>query len=379
MNSGEKSLIKILMLEDQEDDADLIKRALRKAGIAFESLRVDDKESFEKALMEFKPDAILSDHALPQFNSIEAIKIKQKSAPATPFILVTGAVSDEFAAQCIKLGADDYLLKSNLSRLPASLKNALEHRALERLRAEGQEALRQQHAQLNKANKEIDSFVYSVSHNLRSPLSSILGLVNVARQELTSGTADMTRYLDMIEKSAQKLDETIKEILDYSQNDRVDIKLEPINLNLLIEDCLSRLQYLKGYDRIGKQLVIKDSIPFYSDRFRLTIILMNLFSNSIKYQDEFKEHKLLRVKVTVTAEHAVLEITDNGIGILPDRHDLVFKMFYRGTEKSDGAGLGLYIVREVVEKLGGTIALLSEPDLLTTFVVTLPNDKRQLS
>jgi signal transduction histidine kinase len=373
MSTDEKNSIKILMLEDQEDDADLVKRALRKGGITFECIRVDDKASFEKALIEFKPDAILSDHSLPQFNSIEAIKIKQSISTSTPFILVTGAVSDEFAAQCIKLGADDYILKSNLSRLPASLKNALEYRTLERLRVEGEETLRQQNVQLNKANREIDSFVYSVSHNLRSPLSSILGLVNIARQEMETGKADMPNYLNLIEKSIKKLDETIKEILEYSQNDRVDITLESIDLKALIHDCLSRLQYLKGYDQITQQLNLSGSVPFYSDRFRVSIILMNLFSNSIKYQDEHKEHKLLRVKATLTAEKVTLEITDNGIGILPDRHDLVFKMFYRGTEKSDGAGLGLYIVKEVVEKLGGNVLLRSEPDLLTTFVVTLPN------
>jgi signal transduction histidine kinase len=373
MSTVDKNSIKILMLEDQEDDADLVKRALRKGGITFECIRVDDKSSFEKALIEFKPDAILSDHSLPQFNSIEAIKIKQSTAPSIPFILVTGAVSDEFAAQCIKLGADDYILKSNLSRLPASLKNALEYRTLERLRVEGEETLRQQNVQLNKANKEIDSFVYSVSHNLRSPLSSILGLVNIARQEMETGKADMPNYLNLIEKSIKKLDETIKEILEYSQNDRVDIRLESIDLKALIHDCLSRLQYLKGYDQITRQINFSGSVPFYSDRFRVSIILMNLFSNSIKYHDEYKEHKLLRVKATLTAEKVILEITDNGIGILPDRHDLVFKMFYRGTEKSDGAGLGLYIVKEVVEKLGGNVLLRSEPDLLTTFVVTLPN------
>src|SRR6185436_596398 len=134
METQMKNTIRILMLEDQEDDADLVKRALRKGGFTFESFRVDDKEGFEKAFDEFKPDAVLSDHSLPQFNSIEAMKIKTEKSPGIPFILVTGAVSDEFAAQCIKLGADDYILKTNLSRLPSSLKNALEHRALERMR-----------------------------------------------------------------------------------------------------------------------------------------------------------------------------------------------------------------------------------------------------
>ena len=376
-NAGKSKKIKVLLLEDQEDDADLVKRSLRKGGFNFEAMRVDDRETFVKAIAEFKPDVILSDHALPQFNSIEALRIRQEKLPDAPFILVTGAVSDEFAAQCIKLGADDYILKTNLSRLPASLKNAIEHHALERMRTESERALRQRNEQLSKVNREIDSFVYSVSHNLRSPLSSVLGLVNIARHEFDRGSADIPKYLGLIEKSIRKLDDTIKEILEYSQNDRADVRIETIDLKALIDDCLGRLQYISGYDQMIKQINMVGSDPFYSDRFRVSIILINLFSNSIKYCDEHKEHNLLRIKASITSEKTTIEVTDNGIGISISRLPLIFNMFYRGTERSDGAGLGLYIVKEVVEKLGGTIAVESQPDLLTTFTVTLPNRSSQ--
>lgn len=378
MSADEKVILKILLLEDQEDDADLVRRALRKGGIIFDSRRVDNKEGFEKALEEFKPDAILSDHALPQFNSIEALKIKAEKLPDIPFILVTGAVSDEFAAQCIKLGADDYILKTNLSRLPASLKNAVEHRALERMREEGELTLWEQNMKLTRAHKEIDSFVYSVSHNLRSPLSSVLGLVNLARQGNNKSTLDTLKYLELIEKSVKKLDETIQEILDYAQNERVDVKVESIDLKALIDDCLSRLQYIKGFDQITKQINLAGTAPFYSDRFRVSIILINLFSNSIKYGDDHKEYKLLKIKATVSSEKTIIEITDNGIGIPTSRLPHIFDMFYRGSERSDGAGLGLYVAREVVDKLEGTITVISEPDLLTTFTVTLPNRSNDL-
>ena len=298
--------------------------------------------------------------------------------PDIPFILVTGAVSDEFAAQCIKLGADDYILKTNLSRLPASLKNAVEHRALERMREEGELTLWEQNMKLTRAHKEIDSFVYSVSHNLRSPLSSVLGLVNLARQGNNKSTLDTLKYLELIEKSVKKLDETIQEILDYAQNERVDVKVESIDLKALIDDCLSRLQYIKGFDQITKQINLAGTAPFYSDRFRVSIILINLFSNSIKYGDDHKEYKLLKIKATVSSEKTIIEITDNGIGIPTSRLPHIFDMFYRGSERSDGAGLGLYVAREVVDKLEGTITVISEPDLLTTFTVTLPNRSNDL-
>ena len=365
--------IRILILEDQVDDEVLIKRAIGKGGIKFESLRVDDQPDFEKALAEFRPDIVLSDHALPQFNSIEALKICTQKSPDIPFILVTGAVSDEFAAQCIKLGADDYILKSNLTRLPASIKASLDHRMLIRKRREGEKALLLQNQQLIKANTEIDSFVYSVSHNLRSPISSVLGLVNVARAESQKGEVNVLNYFDLIEQSIMKLDNTIQEILLYAQNERLDIQNERVYLKSMIGECLEKLQFHKGFDLISKQISCEEEVPLYSDAFRLRVILVNLLSNALKYYDENKEFPLVRVKAEVGPDKAVIEIIDNGIGILPDRLPSIFNMFYRGTDRSDGAGLGLYIAKGVVEKLNGTIEAASQPELLTRFKVIIPN------
>jgi signal transduction histidine kinase len=365
--------LKILMLEDLEDDASLVKRALRKGGFTFESMRVEDKARFEKALDDFKPDAILSDHAMPNFNSIEALQILQQKAPEIPFILVTGAVSDEFAAKCIKLGADDYILKSNLSRLPASLKHALHHHALEELRKKDEEALREQNKKLVKVNSEIDSFVYSVSHNLRSPLTSILGLVNIARHEEAEGQVNFKPYFDMIERSVKKLDETIKEILEYSRNERTEIVSEAIDWATIINECLERIQYLAGFNQIEKKIKISSHVPFYSDAYRILIILSNLFSNAVCFLDDQKKYKYLQVDVFVTLKMVRIEVKDNGIGISAANLPRIFNMFYRGTEKSAGAGLGLYIVKEMVTKLGGTISVTSNPGQDTTVSITLPN------
>lgn len=127
--------LKILILEDSRDDVDLIERELKRGGIAFTSVIVNKRHEFEDALKEFKPDIILSDHSLPQFNSIEALKLykeRQKELNlSAPFILITGAVSEEFAVQCIKAGADDYILKDRLKRLPSSVLSALERTNME--------------------------------------------------------------------------------------------------------------------------------------------------------------------------------------------------------------------------------------------------------
>ncbi len=130
--------LKILILEDSPDDHDLVERELKRGGIIFESVLVKEKEEFEKALKEFRPDIILSDHSLPQFNSVEAMEIwkefQREHGLIIPFILVTGSVSEEFAVQSIKTGADDYILKDRLKRLPSSIRSALDKARLARER-----------------------------------------------------------------------------------------------------------------------------------------------------------------------------------------------------------------------------------------------------
>lgn len=136
--------LRILLLEDSENDAELAKRTIRRHGIDFISIRVDQREEFVQAVGEFRPDVILSDHSLPQFNSMEALRISKKLGFRGPFILLTGAVTDEFAANCLKMGADDYVLKSNMQRIPTSILHALKKREVRRQQLEARWALRKQ-------------------------------------------------------------------------------------------------------------------------------------------------------------------------------------------------------------------------------------------
>lgn len=171
------------MLEDIPEDAGLVERLLRKDDIDFSLLRVDTREDFEEALDAFKPDIVLSDHALPQFNSIEALKCVKNRNLELPFILVTGNVSEEFAVNSLKMGASDYILKSNLSRLPMAIRHAIRQFEIDARRKRAEHNLRKQNEELIKINQELDNFVYSVSHNLRAPLMSLLGLVQLAQHD----------------------------------------------------------------------------------------------------------------------------------------------------------------------------------------------------
>ena len=365
--------LKILVLEDMEDDLELIEYILTDANLKFTTKRVDNRDQFISALKKDHVDVILSDHSLPQFNSDEALKIYRDFGLKIPFILVTGAVSDEFAVNSLKQGADDYVLKSNLTRLPAAIVNAVKQREAEAAKILANDAMRKQYEELMKINKELDSFVYSVSHNLRAPLRSVLGLINLARMEDRKQGNIFKDYFNMMETSMNKLDETLKEILDYSRNARQELSIEKIDLKQLLEDNLEKMQFMPGSSNIDKQINIHEEAPLYSDKYRIGVIFNNLISNAIKYHDATKEHPSLNITINVTRERAKFEFQDNGVGIDKEYQDKIFNMFFRATQISEGAGLGLYIVQEAVDKLRGTIAINSQIRRGTTFTIDIPN------
>jgi len=366
--------LKILMLEDDEDDAWLVDRILNKENIAFTRIRVDTREEFTEALDTFKPDLILSDHSLPQFNSMEALDICRRKKIKAPFILVTGAVSEEFAVSCLKKGAVDYVLKSNLSRLPLAIQYAIRQRKYENSRKEQEETLRQQNEELKKLNKELDLFVYSTSHNLRAPLRSVLGLVNLSKYALVQkNIEDLSEYFTMMESSIGQLDNTLKLILEYSKSSRLEEEVEEIDFNQMFQEIFTSLKYINGPRTFSKPIRVHLGPTFFCNKMRLGLVLLNLVSNAIKYYDPQKENSFVKMEVFQEIGQARIIVEDNGIGISEDFQSRVFDMFYRATEKSDGSGLGLYIVKETLERMKGSIVLHSEIGIGTTFTITIPS------
>ncbi|MEO5602194.1 MAG: ATP-binding protein [Cyclobacteriaceae bacterium] len=366
-----KSTLRILSIEDLEEDFFLISHALKKSGLDFIAKRVDNKEEFSVALDEFNADVILCDHSLPQLNSNEAMRLFHQRNLQIPFILVTGAVSEEFAVSSLKHGADDYVLKSNLARLRNVIDNALKQKEAERARIEAAEVLARKNEALTKINKELDSFVYSISHNLRAPLMSVLGLLDLSKNE--NNPVVIHQYHEMMKSSIYKLDETLKEILEYARNARQGLVVDAIDFTKIINDNFERMQFMPGYERIQKEITIQRDMPFYSDSYRLNVILNNLVSNAIKYADSSKEISIINITIKVEEETATLTFQDNGIGIEENYIQKIFNMFFRATTKNEGAGLGLYIVKEAVEKLEGKIEVESRLGEGTLFRIQVPN------
>lgn len=224
--------------------------------------------------------------------------------------------------------------------------------------------------ELKKTNAELDRFVYSASHDLRAPLKSLLGLLQLIEYD---DTGNIKGYLDRMRTSIQKLDYFIEEIIDYSMNARMEKNVEIIDFQDIIKVVLEKLQYLPGAFKIEKKITVNGSHAFYSDRGRCLILLNNLLSNAISYHNLQQARPMILIKVDLEPTTAQITIQDNGKGI--DEHHLedIFKMFYRASASSNGSGLGLYIVKEILQKLNGTIEVQSALNKGSRFTLTIPN------
>jgi len=226
--------------------------------------------------------------------------------------------------------------------------------------------------ELAKTNAELDKFVYSVSHDLRSPIASMLGLVNLSKLE--TDLATLQHYENLKEKSLRKLDSFIHDILDFSRNARTEIQRENINWELFIPQQIVQHQHSEDAQAVKITFEVQQNVPYcYTDAYRLAIIFNNLLSNAIRYKDKLKTEQTIHLNVLVTDENIVIECIDNGIGIGTEHLENIFKMFYRASADSKGSGLGLYIVAETIQKLNGTFSVKSALGQGTTFIVQLPN------
>jgi signal transduction histidine kinase len=233
-----------------------------------------------------------------------------------------------------------------------------------------EEELKSTLEELSERNFELDQLMYKTSHDLRSPLSSILGLVNLAH--LDSDQSNGIVYLSKIEGRIKKLDEFIKSMLTYAQVNRREASYEEISLANLTKSCVRELDHLDNYKDVNVSINSNEKTRFRSDMLRVRIILSNIISNAFKYHNP-AEQSYLKIDIDVKREAATIVFKDNGIGIHSDYLDKVFDMFYRATERSQGSGLGMYIVKQAVEKLKGRITARSTFGRGTTFRVTLPN------
>jgi signal transduction histidine kinase len=232
------------------------------------------------------------------------------------------------------------------------------------------EEIRIKNGHLQKINQELDRFFYGTTHDLRMPLLDMKGIIHAAMADVKDKTA--FEYFVLLKERAQDLDAFLQDVIDYSRNTQTALQPEPVNIANLVNEVIRNFRFVNDADRIRFEKDILLDHPVEIDRLRLLVILTNIFSNAIKYHRPDIKDPWVKVGVHFFENKLNLYIADNGQGMHPDVLPKIFNMFFRGTDQSNGSGLGLYIVKETIEKMGGSVEVRSALDLGTYFTIVLP-------
>jgi two-component system sensor histidine kinase/response regulator len=357
--------IKVLYVDDEEQNLIAFRANFRKEYQVYTAINAADA----LVLLEESPvHVIISDQRMPGITGIEFLEKTLVLYPDSSRLLITGQSDIEVVIDAINRGQVSKFIQKpwDWEKLSIAIDNCV---TLYKSRVE----LKLKNQELQKINEELNKFVYSVSHDLRSPLTSILGVVHLTKLLPELRVADT--YFEMIEGRVLKLDNFIKKLIDYYKNARSDEINDQIDFNALI---LSTWDTLKNQNiSIDFKCHCEQNSVFTGDLFRLGIVFENLISNAIKYQNPKADKQEISVNVQVTDANAKITVSDNGIGIDHTYLDRIFQLFFR-TEDSlntEGTGIGLYIVKEAVEKMNGTITVSSEIMHGTIFEILIPNKK----
>ncbi|MDB5208385.1 MAG: hybrid sensor histidine kinase/response regulator [Flavisolibacter sp.] len=398
--------LKILILEDNETDADLVCRQLKKSGLSFASEIVHTRKKYEDALQNFKPDVVLSDYSLPGFDAVTAFRIKQNKLPLIPFIIVSGIIGEENAVELIKNGVTDYTPKNNLVGLAQKIIRALKEAEESKERKSIADKLAIQTAELIVANKqllfqneekekraaelaiinkELLAFSYISSHDLQEPLRKIQTFVTLLLENEHQNLSDKGKHtLHRMELAAARMRHLINDLLALSRVSTTELEFEYTDLNSIVEEVKTVLRDIiqeEGATIEATELCHATIIPF---QFRQ--LLRNLLSNSIKFSkpgvpphviisssfingSDLKDQKLIPGK-----EYCLINVTDNGIGFEPHFSERIFEVFQKLHNKEiyEGTGMGLAVAKKIVENHKGIITATSELNNGTTFHIYIP-------
>jgi light-regulated signal transduction histidine kinase (bacteriophytochrome) len=408
-------------VEDNPLDSELVQRELRRAGFDFTAVVVQTRADFIREVQDHCPQIVLADYNLPQWRGMEALAVLEHENVDVPLILVTGALGEVTAVECLKKGATDYVLKGALARLPVAVHRALRERTLRLQRKMAEHELAQKVEELARSNKELEQFAYVASHDLQEPLrmvASYTQLLGERYQGKLDDTAD--KYIGYAVEGAKRMQTLIQDLLAFSRAGRNRPAPSDVDCNLVMKDVLQNLA--SSIDESGAVIACDDLPVVAADRMQLTQLLQNLIGNAIKFRKD--NTPLISVKVerpkvesakiepvktepakngsakteATRVEATKLEATkpdttklevvntlpangfwqfsvsDEGIGISPEHLGSIFSVFHRLHTRAEypGNGIGLAISKKIVEQYGGTIWVESSPGQGSTFKFTLP-------
>ena len=317
-------------------------------------------------------DLLLSDLMMPEMNGIELLQAAKKKSPDLVCIIMTGEGTIATAVEAMKSGALDYILKPfKLSAILPVLERALSVRNLRLENAALARRVEERTAELEAANKELEAFSYSVSHDLRAPLRHIGGFTDLLIQSKSGSTEQDKRYLGLISTAAKQMNQLIDDLLDFSRNSRVEIRQTKVDLQELIEKILQDLQPEMKNRKINFE---KQPLPpVQGDPALLRQVFSNLILNAVKYSRTRDVAKIEIGCTEKTKDEITIYVRDNGVGFDMKYADKLFGVFQRlhGQNEFEGTGIGLANVRRIIARHGGRTWAEAKVDEGATFFVTL--------
>jgi two-component system sensor histidine kinase/response regulator len=354
--------IKVLYVDDEPDNLVGFKASLRLDYHILTAVNIPQALSCLNNHPDIK--VVFCDQRMPGVTGVEFFEEIRISHPLPVRILLTAYTDVESVIDAINKGNIFRYVKKPWAE--ADIVSAIEE-ANKFYMANSMLSIKNE--ELQRAYNELNKFAYSVSHDIRGPLSGILGAINIARE--IDDVEEMREMLFLMEKSLKKLDTYIISMHDYYSLQRGELKITEINFSELMDELSPLYNVMSKTNNVAFKVNIKQHEVFRSDEVPLKLIFNNLLSNAFKYQDKSREEKSVEVDVEVQKSVATIYIKDTGIGILGNHIGEIFNLFYRANSQEVGSGFGLYNVKSALLKLNGQIEVNSVMHQGTTFKLTI--------
>ena len=364
--------LRALLVEDNALDAALVVRALCKDGFDIAADVVQDEAAFTRALRTHPPEVVLADYNLPNWKGMEALKVLLSEGLDIPMILVSGALGDVTAVECIKQGATDYVLKDELARLPEVIRRALREKNERSLRHQVEEDLARKIDELARSNADLEQFAYVASHDLQEPLRMVTAYTQLL-SERYHGQLDESaaKFLGYASEGAQRMQVLIQDLLAFSRVGRNSAACGSVDCNAVMADVL--LTLASAILESGAVVTHAGLPAVWGVRTQMAQVFQNLIGNAIKFRG--KEPPVVSVQSEKSGQHWQFSVSDNGIGIPPEYAENIFVVFQRLHTRNEypGNGIGLAICKKIIERCGGRIWMESQAGSGSTFKFIMPS------
>jgi light-regulated signal transduction histidine kinase (bacteriophytochrome) len=297
---------------------------------------------------------VLADYNLGQWRGMDALNILQEEGLDVPLILVSGALGDVTAVECIKRGATDYVLKESLTRLPVSIRRALEEKVLRQEKKSAQAALAKQAEELANSNRELEQFAYIASHDLQEPLRMIAAYTQLLAERYKGKLdAQADKYIDYAVEGSTRMQTLIQDLLAFSRASRQGVEKTTLDCGTVVDGALRNLH--AAIEESGA-VVLRNSLPtVVGNAVQLQQVFQNLLGNGIKFRGQ--DAPVIQIEATPQGEDWLFSVQDNGIGIALEHAEDIFTIFKRLHTRTEyaGNGIGLSICKKIIEQHGGKI------------------------